>query len=201
MRIHAFLECSLVNGPGRRAVLWVQGCRLACPNCWNPNSHSIGAGSPVSTRDLARRILREYQAARIEGLTLSGGEPLHQMTEVLRLLRNLKREAPDLSTGLFSGYTEHELQQGRFQTYFPSSIWLRQAQWRQLESLLDFAVLGRYNQRQPSGNPLITSRNQELRLYSSRYRPADFQERTVEVSIESDGLTHVTGFPILGSIF
>ena len=118
-----------------------------------------------------------------------------------RLVRNLKREAPDLSTGLFSGYTEHELQQGRFQTYFPSSIWLRQAQWRQLESLLDFAVLGRYNQQQPSGNPLITSRNQELRLYSGRYLPADFQEQTVEVSIESDGLTHVTGFPILGSIF
>jgi len=116
MRIHAFLECSLVNGPGRRAVLWVQGCRLACRNCWNTKSHSIAAGCPVSTRDLARRVLREYKAARIEGLTVSGGEPLHQITEVLRLLRHLKREAPDLSAGLFSGYTEHELQQGRFQT-------------------------------------------------------------------------------------
>ena len=92
-------------------------------------------GSPVSTRDLARRILREYEMARIEGLTLSGGEPLHQITEVLRLLRNLKREAPELSTGLFSGYTEHELEQGRFQTYFPSSIRLRQAQWRNQQQL------------------------------------------------------------------
>ncbi|MBV9081101.1 MAG: radical SAM protein [Acidobacteriaceae bacterium] len=201
MRIHAFLECSLVNGPGRRAVLWVQGCRLACPNCWNPKSHSMSGGSPVSTRDLARRIRHEYDAGRIEGLTLSGGEPLHQIAEVLSLLRNLNREAPELSTGLFSGYTEHELQQGRFQTYFPSSIWFRQAQWRQLESVLDFAVLGRYNQQQPSTDPLITSRNQQLRLYSSRYHPADFHEQTVEVSIESDGLTHVTGFPILGSIF
>jgi anaerobic ribonucleoside-triphosphate reductase activating protein len=201
MRIHAFLECSLVNGPGRRAVLWVQGCRLACPGCWNPKSHSMTGGSPVSTLDLARRILHEYEMARIEGVTLSGGEPIHQITEVLRLLRKLKREAPDLSAGLFSGYTEHELEQGRFQTYFPLSIRLRQAQWRELESLLDFAILGRYNQQQPSADPLVTSRNQRLRLYSSRYRPADFQEQTVEVSIESDGLTHVTGFPILGSIF
>jgi pyruvate-formate lyase-activating enzyme len=119
----------------------------------------MSGGSPVSTRDLARRILREYDAARIEGLTLSGGEPLHQITEVLRLLRNLKREAPDLSTGLFSGYTEHKLEQGRFQTYFSSSIWLRQAQWLKLESLLDFAVFGRYNQQQPSADPLTTSRN------------------------------------------
>jgi anaerobic ribonucleoside-triphosphate reductase activating protein len=182
-------------------VLWVQGCCLACPNCWNPNSHSIAAGSPVSTRDLAGRILREYEMARIEGVTVSGGEPLHQITEVLRLVRNLKREAAELSIGLFSGYTEQELQHGRFQTYFPSSIWLRQAQWRELESLLDFAVLGRYNQQQPSADPLITSRNQRLRLYSSRYSPADFHEQTVEVSIESNGLTHVTGFPILGSIF
>jgi len=200
MRIHAFLECSLVNGPGRRAVIWVQGCRLACPNCWNPKSHSMPGGSPVSTRDLARRILREYEAARIEGLTLSGGEPLHQITEVLRLLRSVKREGPELSIGLFSGYTEQELQRGRFQTYFPSSIWLRQTQWHELESLLDFAVLGRYNQQQPCADPLITSRNQQLRLYSSRYRPGEFQEQTIEVSIESDGLTHVTGFPTLGPI-
>ena len=56
----------------------------------------------MSTRDLARRILREYEAARIEGLTLSGGEPLHQIMEVLRLLRNLKREVAELSIGLFS---------------------------------------------------------------------------------------------------
>jgi anaerobic ribonucleoside-triphosphate reductase activating protein len=139
--------------------------------------------------------------ARIEGVTVSGGEPLHQITEVLRLLRNLKREAPELSIGLFSGYTEQELQHGRFQTYFPSSIWLRQAQWQQLESLVDFAVLGRYNQKQPCTDPLTTSRNQQLRLYSRRYRPEDFQQQTLEVSIEADGLTHVTGFPILGSIF
>jgi anaerobic ribonucleoside-triphosphate reductase activating protein len=201
MRIHAFLQCSLVNGPGQRAVLWVQGCRVACPNCWNPNSHSRSGGSPVCRRDLAPRILHEYDEGRIEGLTLSGGEPVHQITEVLGLLRHLKREALDLSIGLFSGYTEHQLQHGRFQTYFPSSIWLRQAQWRQLESLLDFAVLGRYNQQQPSADPLTTSRNQQLRLNSSRYGPADFHEQTVEVSIESDGLTHLTGFPILGSIF
>jgi hypothetical protein len=183
-------------------------------------SRALGAGLPFGLLELLespkslddwglsriharsrRRILHEYEAGRIEGLTLSGGEPLHQITEVLRLLRNLKREAPDLSAGLFSGYTEHELQHGCFQTYFPSSIWLRQAQWRELESLLDFAVLGRYNQHQPSADPLITSRNQRLRLYSSRYRPADFHEQTVEVSIQSDGLTHVTGFPIFGSIF
>ena len=182
-------------------MLWVQGCRLTCPNCWNPKSHSTTGGSPVSTRDLARRILRECEAARIEGITLSGGEPIQQITEVLRLLRSLKREAAALSIGLFSGYTEYETAAQPFSTYFPSSIWLRQAQWRELESLLDFAVLGRYNLQQPSADPLITSRNQQLRLYSRRYRPADFQEQAVEVSIESDGLTHVTGFPILGSIF
>lgn len=58
-----------------------------------------------------------------------------------------------------------------FSDLFPSSVWLRQAQWRELESLLDFAVLGRYNQQQPSADPLITSRNQRLRLYSTPLPP------------------------------
>ena len=32
---HDFLAVSEVNGPGKRSVLWVQGCCFDCPCCFN----------------------------------------------------------------------------------------------------------------------------------------------------------------------
>ncbi|MGE3780657.1 MAG: 4Fe-4S cluster-binding domain-containing protein [Pirellulaceae bacterium] len=40
LRVHALMECSTVNGPGVRAVIWVQGCSLGCPGCWNAQTHA-----------------------------------------------------------------------------------------------------------------------------------------------------------------
>jgi anaerobic ribonucleoside-triphosphate reductase activating protein len=55
--------------------------------------------------------------------------------------------------------------------------------------------------RRPSvATPLVSSRNRQLRLFSDRYRFQDFEEQRIEVSIEPDGLTQITGFPTLGSI-
>jgi pyruvate-formate lyase-activating enzyme len=45
LRLHQFLPSSHTNGPGLRAVLWVQGCSLGCPRCFNPATHSARARS------------------------------------------------------------------------------------------------------------------------------------------------------------
>jgi anaerobic ribonucleoside-triphosphate reductase activating protein len=87
-----------------------------------------------------------------------------------------------------------------FQTYSSLTSANRPALWRHLRTLLDFAVLGRFNRQQPSASPLASSRNQQLRLFSDRYRFQDFEEQTLEVSIEPEGLTQITGFPTLGSL-
>jgi anaerobic ribonucleoside-triphosphate reductase activating protein len=69
-----------------------------------------------------------------------------------------------------------------------------------LRALLDFAVLGRFNRHLVSADPLVTSRNQELRVFSDRYTRADFRAQAVEVTIDPDGLTQITGFPTLGTL-
>jgi hypothetical protein len=46
----------------------------------------------------------------------------------------------------------------------------------------------------------VSSRNQQLRLFSDRYNQLDFEDQAVEVSIGPDGLTQITGFPTLGVI-
>ena len=99
---------------------------------------------------------------------------------------------------MFSGYAEHELAQGRYWIWGDSSSKQhRKLLWQEIRAWLDFAILGRFNQAQPSHLPLRTSRNQILRLFSDRYAPADFSEELIEISIHERGRAEVTGFPIL----
>jgi anaerobic ribonucleoside-triphosphate reductase activating protein len=193
------MECSLVNGPGRRTVIWVQGCELHCAGCWNQDTHHF-SGAPISVPCIAARVLDTARIYKVEGVTLSGGEPMHQIEAVVGLLSILRQSAPQLSVGLFSGYTEKELREGRFHTYKPLDQRGRCALWKGLQSLLDFAVLGRFNRHLVSADPLVSSRNQELRLFSDRYTRADFRAQAVEVTIDPDGLTQITGFPTLGTL-
>lgn len=184
LRLHSLMECSTVNGPGRRAVIWTQGCSLRCSGCWNPQTHNPQFGFERKVPEIVEWIAKLIRENRVEGLTISGGEPIEQAPAVLELLHQLKAAAPALSVGLFSGYSEREL---------------HCTDWRAIRSHLDFAVLGRYNPRRPGANALVSSTNQTLHLYSSRYSRPDFAEQAVEIQIDDTGLTQITGFPILGS--
>ena len=124
---------------------------------------------------------------------------MQQADSLLRLIQGLHRQAPELSFGMFSGYAEHELTIGQYWIWGDgSSEQHRRHLWQEIRACLDFAILGRFNEAQPSHLPLRTSRNQVLRLFSHRYSPADFSEELTEVSIKEGGRAEVTGFPILG---
>jgi anaerobic ribonucleoside-triphosphate reductase activating protein len=107
---------------------------------------------------------------------------------------------PDFSIGLFSGYTEAELDRGLYRCFPFTTPLAKRGIWQRIRQTLDFAVLGRYNALAPSSDPLITSKNQRLRLYSSRHSLVDFQPQLVEVTIDDYGLAQVTGFPVSGSV-
>lgn len=197
LRVHAQMESSEVNGPGRRAVIWVQGCSLGCAGCWNVESHSGAGGHEVDVRVLVDWVRALWFTNAVSGLTLSGGEPMEQAAALATFLEAMHSSVPDLSIGLFSGYADTELAQGRFRADSSLSRAERTALWQGIRGHLDFAVLGRYNQQQPSRQPLITSRNQRLVLLSNRYTEDDFTAQCVEITIGAEGLTQVTGFPVL----
>ena len=88
LRIHAFEPFSRANGPGVRAAIWVQGCSLGCPGCFNPDTHPFAGGELLAVDDLFRRILALGDA--IEGITVSGGEPLQQRRPLLALLQRVR---------------------------------------------------------------------------------------------------------------
>jgi len=198
MLLHAFIPASRANGPGLRAVVFFQGCTLACRGCFNPETHPF-AGTEVIVDAVADKVLRAQKEHGVEGVTFSGGEPMQQAPALLELIQTLHQQVPSLSFGLFSGYSDLDLVLGRY------SIWgrdyseeYRRRFWQEIREHLDFAVLGRFNEAQPCGMPLRTSRSKALRMLSSRYSVKDYGPQSVEVFIHSDGRAQVTGFPILG---
>jgi pyruvate-formate lyase-activating enzyme len=100
LRLHAFIPRSRANGPGCRAVVWVQGCTLGCPGCFNPETHDFRGGQWVGVDELFERI-RALQGT-IEGITVSGGEPFQQRPALLALLQRVRAET-DLGVLVFTG--------------------------------------------------------------------------------------------------
>ncbi len=91
-RIHSIQSFGTVDGPGVRAVVFMQGCPLRCVCCHNPETWSFSGGEETTAEQLCARLLRYrgYFGTR-GGVTVSGGEPLLQAEFVRELFALLKR--------------------------------------------------------------------------------------------------------------
>lgn len=177
IHLHAFWSKSRANGPGLRAVAWLQGCTLGCPGCFNPETHSKDGASRVTVESLASRLLQ--LGTSVEGLTLTGGEPLEQALAVKELLEELRAHS-QLSVLIFSGYKIEEI---RNLDHGPEIL-----------SLIDVLVDGRYVESQHLARGLRGSHNQRIHLLSSRYCLAEIERTPMsEVSIAANGEVRVTG--------
>jgi len=88
---------SIVDGPGIRTVLYVQGCDQACPGCQNTKTWKRDGGTEVLIDDL---VIELREKVTNKKLTISGGEPLLQADEVLSLLDSLS----EFNVALYTGY-------------------------------------------------------------------------------------------------
>ena len=74
-RLSGIVNDSIVDGPGLRLAVFMQGCPYGCPGCHNPQTHDPGGGREADTEEV-RAMLKKNPL--LDGLTLSGGEPLLQ---------------------------------------------------------------------------------------------------------------------------
>ena len=114
---------SIVDGPGLRIAIFVQGCKRHCLGCHNPQTWDPAGGFESDTESL-KKLLSETKMQ--DGVTFSGGEPFLQpepLTEVARYARTL-----GLNIWSFSGFLLEELQAGT-----PA----QQALLRELDVLVD----------------------------------------------------------------
>lgn len=109
MRYHNITTADMMNGEGLRVVLWLSGCTHHCYNCQNPITWDENDGL-VFDKSAKEELFRELGKDYISGLTLSGGDPLHEanLDGVLELVNEIRLSFPNKSIWLYSGYTFEE---------------------------------------------------------------------------------------------
>jgi anaerobic ribonucleoside-triphosphate reductase activating protein len=177
LNVARWMPRSAANGPGERFVLWLQGCGLACPGCWNPDTWSF-APRLLMTPDEILALIQDTPG--IEGVTFTGGEPFAQASALVPLARHVR--AMGLSLVVFTGHEPHEL---------------RSPPARELLALVDVLITGRFvlAERDLSLS-WRGSRNQQVLFLTQRYNPAESSPGgQVEAHLDCTGEILLTGFP------
>lgn len=170
---------SKIHGPGIRTVIWFQGCPIRCKSCWNP--HLIP--------DIPRHLVRVEKLAEfimsleeIEGITLTGGEPLYQGKALLNFVKLIKSRS-ELTIMLYTGYNQEQIHDDIS---------------KEIIRLSDIIVFGPYVE---SKRDLFLrwrgSSNQVIVIQNEKYRDYMYVDNLneAEIHITDNGEIILVGFP------
>lgn len=181
LRIHRFLPSTRAEGPGSRACLWVQGCPIRCPGCFNPGTWSENGGEEVTVEDIAARIL---SVPDIEGVTFLGGEPFEQAEALADLGRSIQRAG--LSVMTFTGYVLEDI------------VKCSRKGWHDLLGVTDLLLDGPYIRNLTDiSRPWVGSSNQRYHFLTPRYSHLETNlmdiPNRVEIRLQPDGRIFING--------
>lgn len=116
INIHRYevVENEHLYGPGKRLLLFTQGCSLRCKGCTNQHLWEFGKGIDVTIEEILN------QCTDLDGITLHGGEPLDQANVLVELIRKLKQQGKTII--LFTGYIFKELNKVQKQAWLSSDM-------------------------------------------------------------------------------
>ena len=171
-----------VLGPGQRLVIWVQGCCFDCPGCVAPDWIPQKQAQLIAPNKLADYILT---LPDLDGITVSGGEPMLQAEGLLELFSSL-REKSNLSIICYSGFTLGQIL-AKNELIFP-----------RLLQYIDVLIDGLYVDRLNDNLGFRGSSNQVVHFLSDRHiSDRDLfveRKRDVEIHVQKDSLL-VVGVP------
>ena len=118
LHIMAVTGPDINNGSGFRVTIWVSGCTHACPGCQNKHTWKYGQGHKLDDMvpyhlTCKEKILNLIGDEHIDGVTISGGDPLDQsaqaLKELAKFLSDIKKRYPKKSIWLYTGYLIEDL--------------------------------------------------------------------------------------------
>ena len=146
IRLAGIVEESIVDGPGYRMAVFVQGCPHGCPGCHNPMTHDPAGGYLADTDAIVAKLGKN---PLVRGVTLTGGEPMMQAAALCEIAA--AAQAKGMSVWCYTGYTLEALAKERNDDRM------------RLLGLVDVLVDGPYIARERSLDLLYCgSRNQRL---------------------------------------
>jgi len=184
-----------VLGPGRRVGIWVQGCSIGCRGCVSKDTWPKDSGKTIAVDDLIAWC-RRVTADRLDGVTLSGGEPFEQPAGLAAFVAGLhrwrERSALDFDILCYSGLPLRTLERKH----------------AALLATLDAVVPEPYVDKLPLGNVWRGSSNQPLVPLSERGRvryapfvdrPAHQAGKQIQMAVEG-GRVWMIGIPDRGDM-
>lgn len=181
LNIMGYVDESEVNGPGSRAVAWVQGYSRACSGCFNPDSWPFEINQLMSINALVKRIVSH---SRNEGVTFSGGEPFWQAPALAEVARQVK--AAGLNVMSFTGFTLEQLRSHNAPVGAQDLL-------DQLDLLIDGPYVESLAIHSP--NSLVSSSNQRVHVLNSAFCDRlTWASDQMEIHVLKDGSRIVTGY-------
>lgn len=180
LNIASIQKTSYALGPGKRFVFWVQGCPFNCHNCISPNWIPFEVAQAWEVEALAETILNTPE---IDGITISGGEPMMQANRIADVLSLVLEEKPELNVIIFTGFTQQQLN------------------WEDAQRLMEYTdvlITGLYVEKLNDNQGLRGSSNQEILFLSDKLIEEKeyffHKNRDLEFYIQNDGVLMV-GIP------
>lgn len=98
-------KTDIANGEGVRVTLFVSGCKIHCPGCFNSCTWDFEYGKPF-TPEVQEEVIQSLKPEYISGLTVLGGEPfeLENQKELVKFLSLVKRTYPEKTIWCYTGY-------------------------------------------------------------------------------------------------
>lgn len=173
LRVNSTMPESRAQGPGLRYTIWTQGCSIHCPGCSNVNMWPFEGGQEFDTKEVIDALVDP----NLDGVTITGGEPLDQFNAVYDLCSHLF-----LLTSVFltTGYTEKQIERKGYQKIF---------------DVLDIICMGPFNESLVCKDEWRGSSNQVIRFLTDLGRKqASMPIISKEIHIGNDGNAIETGF-------
>jgi anaerobic ribonucleoside-triphosphate reductase activating protein len=103
---------SIVDGPGVRVAIFFSGCIHNCDGCHNPDTHDFNYGTPF-TKEIQEEIIKKVnEIPFINGITLTGGDPMcssEPVLEFVKLYKESVNEEKKKNIWLYTGFEFHHL--------------------------------------------------------------------------------------------
>lgn len=100
---------SIVDGEGIRNTLFISGCNHKCKGCHNTSTWNFKYGEEFTEEKQNEFILNCKSNVLLDGITLSGGDPMYSAEELLPFVKKFKEECPKLNIWIYSGFTFDEI--------------------------------------------------------------------------------------------
>lgn len=167
-----------VLGPGKRYIIWVQGCFFNCKGCYNTEYQSFEKKILIDTEEIIEDILS--LKSKIEGVTFLGGEPLLQAKQLAIIAKKCQKN--NLSVLCYTGFEYENLKRCKNKNV------------EELFKYIDVLIDGLYIEKLAINREFKGSSNQKIIYFTNRYSKEDFDvENSYEIEISRNNI-YIKGF-------